>query len=82
MQTFVGYKPCIEQYSIESDPNAVFYPLENEQKWICAIDKTTQKVYDTRYKPIGLEMSEYDVQVESGVLTTLNNLPLYQQYVP
>jgi hypothetical protein len=82
MSTFLGYKPCLEEMTHSSDPNAVFYPLEREQHSNCAADETTKTTYDTRYKPLGYEVSEYQVQLDSGVLSRLNSLPLFQQYVP
>jgi len=46
------------------------------------MNENLHKAYDGRYKNAGMNISEYDLQKENGVLTTLRNLPLYERYIP
>lgn len=60
----------------------MFYPLENDRliEDCREVEQFSEK-YDTRYIEMGIKISEYDVQEESGVLDTLEDLPNYSMYV-
>ena len=91
-KTFVGFEPCVSEYSeggFFADSNygstpkeAVFYPLERQQASECPVDVGSNKTIDTRYKHVNYNVSEYDVQLQSGVLALLRNLPMYTTYLP
>lgn len=60
----------------------MFYPLEVDRlKPDCQVLDQFNERYDTRYVDLGLEITEYDVQDESGVLDTLESLPNFSLYV-
>lgn len=83
MSFFLGAaQPCVDEEYVESPANGVYYPLEKARiRSTCPIDDNINKAYDTRYKAIGLNISEYDMQMGSGVLAKLHDLPLYNKYV-
>ena len=70
MATFVGYKKCLDQDGEATDPKSVFYPLEIQQAQTCT-------KFDTRFNDVGFEISEYQVQLESGVFKRLKDKRLY-----
>lgn len=47
----------------------------------CPIDENIKLQYDTRFTSAGFSVSEYETQMNSGVLAKLHDLPLYNQYV-
>jgi len=60
----------------------VFYPLEIDRlKQDCEVLEQFSERYDTRYVNMGLSITEYDVQEESKVLDTLEDLPNFSMYV-
>ena len=75
-------KPCLDQNDVSRTSNAKFYPLEHdrENEDCREIDQFSER-YDSRYIDLGLKISEYDVQEESGVLGTLRDLPIFSDYV-
>lgn len=75
-------QPCIEEEYVESADNGVYYPLEKLRfHSSCPFDENTNQAYDTRYTQSGFSINEYDLQMGSGVLNKLHDLPLYRQYV-
>ena len=78
----VEAKPCLDHNDVSKAPNAEFYPLENDRKIEdCREIAQFSERYDSRYLDLGLKISEYDVQKESDVLATLEDLPNYSLYV-
>ena len=75
-------KPCLDHNDVSRATNAVFYPLERDRLiQDCQDVEQFSERYDTRYTDLGLEITEYDVQDESEVLDTLEDLPNYSLYV-
>ena len=72
----VEFKPCATPVLTSRNPNAVFYPLEEDRKDGCLVDKVSNKTYDERYKNLGLSVSEFDMQSRSGVLNRISSSPL------
>lgn len=78
----VEAKPCLDHNDVSKASSAVFYPLELDRKLedCREIDQFSER-YDSRYIDLGLKISEYDVQDESKVLDTLEDLPNFSLYV-
>ena len=78
----VEAKPCLDHNDVSKASNAVFYPLELDRKLEdCREIAQFSERYDSRYMDLGLKISEYDVQDESKVLDTLEDLPNFSMYV-
>ena len=75
-------KPCLDHSDTSKAINAMFYPLEAD-RLLTDCQEVTQfkEKFDTRYVDMGARISEYDVQEESKVLKTLEDLPKYSLYV-
>jgi hypothetical protein len=75
-------KPCLNNKDTSRATTSTFYPLENDRNAAnCSIVDQFNERYDTRYVNMGIKVSEYDVQDESGVLDDLEDLPNYSKYV-
>ena len=78
----VENKPCLDHNDVSRTSNAKFYPLERDREVEdCREIAQFSERYDSRYIDLGLKISEYDVQEESGVLDTLRDLPNFSEYV-
>lgn len=75
-------RPCLDNRDVSISPTAMFYPLENDILTKgCRIVSQFNTFVDDRYTDLGRKISEYDVQEESDVLDTLEDLPNYSLYV-
>ena len=75
-QTRVENKPCYHPYQVSVKQGTMHYPLEYDRFDGCIADEMTQLVNDSRYQTLGLDVSEHQVQNESGVLDILLGPPL------
>lgn len=77
----VEKKPCLDPTEVSTDTQQRYYPLENDRrrKDCSTIEQYSEK-YDTRYRDLGLTISEYEVQKESKVLKKLEELPNFTLY--
>lgn len=74
-------KPCLDSKDMSVAANRQFYPLEVDNRYNgCQTVQQFNEKFDTRYTDLGLKISEYDVQKESGVLKALEQLPNYGIY--
>ena len=63
-------------------PNSIYYPLENDRlQHDCEVLEQFGEAFDTRYISASLEVSEHEAQEGSGVLATLEALPLSTMYL-
>ena len=88
-KTSVSKRPCLDPTS-QSDnylgQHLEYYPLEldkqkyyrDDQKMPICKDENDQ---DPRFKSLGIEFSDYQIQEESGVLQILRDLPSSESYV-
>ena len=78
----VEARPCLDHNDVSISAYAVFYPLELDRKIEdCREIAQFSESYDSRYTDLGFKISEYDVQEESDVLDTLEDLPNFSLYV-
>ena len=78
----VEQQPCLDNNNVSRSPNSIYYPLEKDRlQQECEIIEQFDEAFDTRYIKAGLEVSEHDTQVDSGVLATLETLPLSTMYL-
>ena len=77
------YKPCMNPDELSSQPGAKFYPLENDSVNNCTFDQNLKLYYDERYTQIpNFQVSEYQMQLNNGVISQLSTLPMYTKYIP
>ena len=85
MQTSLGWgKPCVYRGYKQTPTNYPYYPLENarrDKEFSCKWDSNIDQQYDSRYEPAGFTISMYELQMNSGVLKKLHELPLFNMYV-
>lgn len=79
--TRVEHKPCILPDEVSMTPNAVFYPVELDRLDGCSIDPVSGTEHDERYRPSNYEISEYEMQTNSGVFDALNKAPNSAKYL-
>lgn len=82
---FPNLYPCYFLDEQTRPDDTAFYPLEDyvaECPEITITDGYVQ--YDSKYlsKNVQGTPSQYDIQLQSGVIDTLASQPLYDQYVP
>ena len=70
-KTSLGDRPCANSKKDPNSPESIYYPLERDRNDGCTKDSNSGKYYDERYTSIGLSISEYQVQLESGVISKL-----------
>ena len=79
MTTSLTEIPCMNRTEIENP--GPLYPLEVDRfQDKCKVDEVTGKTYDERFLYTGGQISELDVQSESGIYQNLISLPLYEEY--
>lgn len=85
MNFFAGDHACI-QHDVYQRPQLEtyrFYPLERDREsHKCPIQRNTKWQYDDRYKDVGFTISEWRLQSDNQVTSTLHSLPIYTKYVP
>ena len=87
MHYFLGDKPCLDNLFVEDPRSAAYYPLErsrpsNSDRKQCPTEANSKEVYDPRFTKLDATISEYQLEMTSGVEDKLSELPLYKRYVP
>ena len=72
---------------VEDPRSASYYPLErsrpgNPDRQQCPVEANSKEAYDPRYVKLDATISEYQLEITSGVEDKLSQLPLYKRYVP
>ena len=83
-KTAVKKKPCINSNQI-SDTEGSLYKLESafyDLTLHCTFNEQYNRNHDSRYKRVGWNISEYQMQSRSGVLDSIRQMPMYEHYVP
>ena len=71
--TQVEYKPCASPFEISKNPHKRFFELEIGKESTCSALTGTHTVYDERYRDVGFQVTEWDVQNLSGVWDELQS---------
>ena len=73
-------QPCMNPTESEATTATSFYPTELDRRTsVCRAENGNS--YDPRYSEVGEEVSEYDLQSASGVLSILQGYPIANQYL-
>lgn len=64
-----------------SAPNAKYYPVEIDGNNTCSTDPVSRIEFDDRYRKADYQISEYEIQKDSGVYAALVGAPSVKKYL-
>jgi hypothetical protein len=79
--TKVEHKPCMLPNDTSSAPNAKYYPVEIDSNNTCNTDPVSRIEHDDRYRKADYQISEYEIQKDSGVYPALMGAPSVKKYL-